>query len=264
LRIFSNADIITRETPQAVDVLTAFCNKVADKGKGTLETVAAGNPFTVGALGPFTTHKEKMRKRSGIDSTTKSPHGTSRQPPQSSPIWLETPLPYKASPTVVVVAHHLLLLGGDSKFSKSVQIRLTLIEENLLSSIPKDKLLLVAVEMHCRGIVMGWLTANTCNQKVEEISRLEQELAEASSSLKSSLEAVLAFKSRMAQAEVELELRNMQCAEAVAQEEKEKKRVVELEKVMEEVKLENSALEANKVSVEEELDTCWENFVDVK
>jgi len=67
------------------------------------------------------------------------------------------------------------------------------------------------------------MVADTCNHKFEEIFRLEHDLAEASSSLKSSLEAVSAFKSWMAKVDAELELSNMRCIKAVAWEEREKK-----------------------------------------
>jgi len=49
---FFYAGIMTKEVPQAVDVLTAFRNKDADKGKWSLETVAAGNPSTARTVGP--------------------------------------------------------------------------------------------------------------------------------------------------------------------------------------------------------------------
>ena len=78
-------------------------------------------------------------------------------------------------------------------------------------------------------------------------------MAEASSSLKSSLEAVLTFEYWMAKAEAELKLSNMRCAEAIEREEGEKRRLIELEKVLEELKGEHSTLEY-KVSVERELD----------
>lgn len=65
----------------------------------------------------------------------------------------------------------------------------------------------------------------------------------------------------MAQAEAELELSNMRCVEAVAQEEKEKKIVVELQKAMVDIRLKNSALEAKKVSVEDKLNTQQGNIL---
>ena len=56
------------------------------------------------------------------------------------------------------------------------------------------------------------MAVDTRNRKVEEISRLEHELDKASISLKSSLEAMSSFESRMAKVEANLELRNMRCA----------------------------------------------------
>lgn len=127
-------------------MLTAFHNEVAGKGKGSLETVATGNPFAARATSPSTDPKEKKRKRRDTASTTQSPHGTPRRPPPSaSPIRLETPSPTMPPPTAA--AHPLVLLGGDSKFSKGIQVGLTPTEENLLSLVPEDELLLAAIEM---------------------------------------------------------------------------------------------------------------------
>jgi len=61
---------MTRETPQEVDVMTAFCNKFVHKGKGSLETIAVGNYSTTRMTDPSTTHKEKKRKRRVIALTT--------------------------------------------------------------------------------------------------------------------------------------------------------------------------------------------------
>jgi len=93
------------------------------------------------------------------------------------------------------------------------------------------------------------LVADTRNRKVEEISQLEHELSEATTSMKSSLEVALAYKLRVAQAKVELKLSNIRCR-VVVWEEKEKKRVAELEKAKKGLKWENSAFEAKKMSVE--------------
>ncbi|KAK7353781.1 hypothetical protein VNO80_19233 [Phaseolus coccineus] len=53
-------------------------------------------------------------------------------------------------------------------------------------------------------------------REVEEISRLEHELSKATTSLKSSLEAVSAYESRVIRAEAELKLKNARCTEAMA------------------------------------------------
>ena len=57
----------------------------------------------------------------------------------------------------------------------------------------------------------------------------------------------------MVHAKVELELSNARCAEVMALEEAKRKKVVELEKAIEALRLENSSLEAKKASVEDEL-----------
>ena len=70
-----------------------------------------------------------------------------------------------------------------------------------------------------------------------------------------------AYEFRTVQTEVELELSNAWCAELVAQEEAERKRVVELEKVKEALNLENSTLETKKVSLEDEFFTQERNII---
>jgi len=75
--------------------------------------------------------------------------------------------------------------------------------------------------------VLTKLAANEVDQQTaKDISQLEHELVEASSSLNSTLEAMSSFESRMAKVDAELELSNMRCAQL---EEREKNRVVELE-----------------------------------
>jgi len=108
---------MTKEAPQAVDVLTAFHNKSVGMARGSLEKVAAGNPSTVEAR-PSTAPKEKKSKRRDIATTTLSLSGTPRRPPRPSPIQVKTPSSTRAAPIeVAAVGHPLALFGGDSKFS---------------------------------------------------------------------------------------------------------------------------------------------------
>ena len=111
------------------------------------------------------------------------------------------------------------------------------------------------IELHCRGVIMVRLAADSCNRKIEELSWFEHELSEATSSLKSALDQVLANDSRAVWPEAELELNNTRYTELMALQEVEKKRMAELEKAMEELKLDNSTLQANKASLKDELST---------
>jgi len=109
---------MARESPQAVDILTAFCNKSFGRAKGSLETVAVGNPSTLG-VGPSTAPKEKKREKRDIATTTRSLSKTSRRLPHRSPNRLESPSQARApTPKTTVVDHPMALFGGDSKFSK--------------------------------------------------------------------------------------------------------------------------------------------------
>jgi len=206
-----------------------------------------------------------LKRRKGREGTMSPPPGhrvaLHDNPSHLSPIQLEIPSSIRAPPTGAVGDHPLALLRGDSKFSRGVRIGLTPTEENLLSSILEDELLFASIELHCRGVVLTRIAADTRNRKVDEISRLEHELVEAMTSLKSFLEAVLAYKSSVVRAEAELELSNARCAKAMVREEVERKKVADLEKAMEALWLENSTLEAKKVLVEDEFLTQQGNIV---
>jgi len=219
--------------------------------------VVADNPSTPG-VGPSIAPKEKKRKRRDIVTTTRSPSNTSQRPPSPFSIWLESSSPFRAPAAETASDHSLVLLAGDYKFSKGVRFGLTPNEENLFSSVPEDELLSTSIEQHCQGVVLEPLAADTYNRKVEEISRLKHDLSIA---LKLSLKAVSAYEFRAVQTEVELELSNARCAELVAQEEAERKRVVELEKIKEALNLENSTLETKKVSLEDEFFTQERNII---
>jgi len=66
---------MTNEAPQALDVLTAFRNKLTDMVRRSLETVAASNLSNTG-VGTSIPPKEKKRKRRDITNNTRSPNDT--------------------------------------------------------------------------------------------------------------------------------------------------------------------------------------------
>jgi len=72
---------------------------------------------------------------------------------------------------------------------------------------------------------------------------------------------VSAYESKAVWAKAELELSNARCAEVVAWEDAKRKKVVDLKKAMEVLRLENSALEAKKVFLKDELLTQQGNIV---
>jgi len=67
---------MTKEAPRSDNVMSAFCAKALEKGKGrgSLETVAAGNPFATGAVDPSTVAdggwKRKRRDAANTSTTT--------------------------------------------------------------------------------------------------------------------------------------------------------------------------------------------------
>lgn len=92
----------------------------------------------------------------------------------------------------------LSLLGGELQFSKEVRVDLTPTPQDLLRVVPKEDLFQSNIELLHQCLVITRRGADARGRKVEEISRLEHELVEASSSLKQSLEANSAFKGKMA------------------------------------------------------------------
>ncbi|KAK7382397.1 hypothetical protein VNO80_01248 [Phaseolus coccineus] len=105
------------------------------------------------------------------------------------------------------------------------------------------------------------MATDSRNQKFEKIPRLEHELSEATSSLKSALEAVSINKRRAVKAEAKLELSNTHYVELTTREEAGRKRMGDLEKAMDALKLENSDLAIKKASLEDELFTQEKNIV---
>lgn len=65
-------------------------------------------------------------------------------------------------------------------------------------------MLSTSIELHCRDVALARLVADSHNHKLEDITRLDHELSEATSSLKSALDQVSDNESRAVQAEVEL------------------------------------------------------------
>lgn len=86
-------------------------------------------------------------------------------------------------------------------------------------------------------------------RRVEEISRLEHELAETFSSLESTLEAVLTFESWMAKVATDLELTKARAAEMEKKEREKVTEVVEVKKGLEKSKVRISLLETEKASI---------------
>jgi len=75
-KFLTYADIMTKEAPQSGSVMVAFCDKALEKGKGrgSLKTVAAGNPSANEVASPSTVanggKKRKRRESSNTATTT--------------------------------------------------------------------------------------------------------------------------------------------------------------------------------------------------
>jgi len=166
---FLDAGIMTQEAPLTTNILVAFRSRARSKEKDSLEMVVANNCSIVGASGLVVapTEGSEKRKSKTIVSTTRSPQGTLRRPPSTSPIQLGSMSPVSV-PSVASVPL------GNAQFSKGVQVGLTPTEVNMLVTIPSQDLLSAAVEMHARAMVLTRLAAEEGNQRsTEEISQLE-------------------------------------------------------------------------------------------
>jgi len=77
VHFFLYADTISKEVPQVDDLMVALCAKALERGwgKGSLETVAAGNPsaFDVGPSTIVDRDRKRRRDASNIATTTRSP-----------------------------------------------------------------------------------------------------------------------------------------------------------------------------------------------
>jgi len=78
--------------------------------------------------------------------------------------------------------------------------------EELIGSLPEDDLLDGSVKMMCRGLILTRQGAEARRWRIEELSRLEHQLQEASNNLKQVVDANTAYKKKSCAQAAELEL----------------------------------------------------------
>jgi len=78
-----------------------------------------------------------------------------------------------------------------------VSVNLPPSTEEVIWAVPKDDLLEDGIKMVCRGLVFTRLGACARGRHMEEISRLEHELFEASSSMKKVVDANTAYEKKL-------------------------------------------------------------------
>lgn len=117
---------MTKEVPRSTDIMAAFRAKSLEKGKGrgSLEMVAASNPFVTRAANHSTAagvSRKRRRQATNVATTTRSLGDTPTRPQLPSPICLEySSLVSDADSTIAMVAPApqapvapLSLLAGD-------------------------------------------------------------------------------------------------------------------------------------------------------
>ncbi len=269
---------MAQEKPAGVSVLDKYRERAAArKGRQSIDVIpSTAHGAGRGEAGP--SHKSKKRPRDGgnIATTHRSP-GSLPTPPPPREVVEAIPL----SPRRVEQAsghqaggHRssssaLDLLGGNHRFMRRVRVALPEGTRESLRSVPPIDLVRSGLELMCRSIVLVEHGVEGHDRHAEEVTRLEQELAEAREDLQRSLAANAELSANAAREAAEREQAAKGAAEArqlLASAKEEARRaaaeVVEVKKMAEE-KLSSSAselaaLQTAKEQVEAELDQNYE------
>ncbi|XP_068483341.1 uncharacterized protein [Phaseolus vulgaris] len=265
---------MAQEELAGVSVLDKYRERAAArKGRQSIDVIpSTAHGAGRGEAGP--SHKSKKRPRDGgnIATTHRSPGSLPTPPPRReaaeavplSPRRVEQASGHQAG------GHRssssaLDLLGGNHRFMRRVRVALPEGTRESLRSVPPIDLVRSGLELMCRSIVLVEHGVEGHDRHAEEVTRLEQELAEAREELKRSLAANAELLANAA----ERELVAKDAAEArqlLASAKEEARRaaaeVVEVKKMAEE-KLSSSAselaaLQTAKEQVEAELDQNYE------
>lgn len=120
--------------------------------------------------------------------------------------------------------------------------------QEMIRAVPDDELNQGSIEMICRGLVLAWLGADVWGHRVEEISRLEHELAEASGNLRQSLKANNAYEERLAKEIVEREITEGRVGELERRDRDRANEIAQLNKALEVIRTKNLILETENLS----------------
>jgi len=269
---------MVQEKPIGVSVLDKYRERAAArKGRQSIDVIpATASGAGRGEAGP--SHKSKKRPRDGgnIATTHRSP-GSLPTPPPRREMAEAVPLSPRCMEQASghqVGGHRpsssaLDLLGGNHRFMRIVRVALPEGTQESLRSVAPMDLVRSGLELMCRSIVLVEHGVEGHDRHAEEISRMEQELAEARENLKRSLTANDDLSASVAWEAAERELAKKDAAEArrlLASAREEALRAAaeaaEVKKMAEE-KLSSSAaelaaLQAAKEQVEAELDQNYE------
>jgi len=69
--------------------------------------------------------------------------------------------------------------------------------EEVIRAVREDDLLQGGVEMICRGLVLTPLGADILGRRVEEVSRMEHEMSEASGNLRQAMDANTTYEKKL-------------------------------------------------------------------
>jgi len=193
---------MVQEKPADVSVLDEYRKRAADrKGRRSIDVLPANAPVAPGAerdpTGP--SHKSKKRARDGgnIATTFCSP-GSLPTPPPSRREMVEAGSlsPWRVEQTSGISGWCTLANGlgprspgGSHKLARRVRVALPEGTPELIRVVDPLDLLKSGLELMCRSIVLVEQGIEGRGRQVEDVSRLEKELAEAHENLTRSLAA---------------------------------------------------------------------------
>ena len=273
---------MVQEKPAGVSVLDEYRKRAADrKGRRSIDVLPANAPAAPAAerdpAGPSRKSKKRARDGGNIATTYRSP-GSLPTPPPSRRELVEvgslSPRHVEQASGASAGGHRpptsaLDLLGGSHKFTRRVRVALPEGTRESIRSVAPLDLLKSGLELMCRSIVLVEQGIEGHDQHAEDVSRLEQELAEARENLKRSLAANDDLSASAAREAAKRELAEKDAAEArrllaSAKEEalKAATEAVEVKRMAEEklssLAAELAALQTAKEQVEAELDQNYD------
>jgi len=194
---------MAQESPAGADVLNAYRKRVAErKGRRRINALPTTKGSDArahkGLAGPSHKSKKKARDGGNIATTTRSPGFLPTPPPRWDAVEVDSSSSKhvgqaagfpETEHVMEVSMSPLALLGGDFQFTRRVRVALPEKTRDVIWGVPSSDLLRGGLEMLCCSVVMVQLEIKEREHHVEEISRLDHQLAEASDQQQQSLAA---------------------------------------------------------------------------
>jgi len=201
--LFLISEIAKREISQAIGMLSSFRNKLNEK-RGA---AGARAPTTNTArAGLSKSSKKRAREGGNIARTVRALGQMSIPPPSRTVTHVESPptddfnrpIPIVVVvPVAVIEKSSLALLGGDMCFTRAMNFNLPPDLKELIGSVPDDDVLNGGVEIIYRGLILTRRGAEARRQHIEDLSRLEHDLQEASNNLQQVVDANTTYEKKL-------------------------------------------------------------------